>query len=53
MIFAKADIAEGPAAIKPVGDWRKLHWKQRVKLANELGAGVTTDAEAKAFLGAL
>ncbi|MEL6258050.1 MAG: hypothetical protein AAFQ67_03205, partial [Pseudomonadota bacterium] len=31
-------------------DWRKLQWKQRVKHANDLGANVNSDEEARAFL---
>ena len=32
--------------------WRDLHWKQQVKLAQDMGADVTTTAEARAFLEA-
>lgn len=30
--------------------WRDLHWKQQVRLAQDMGADVTTTAEARAFL---
>lgn len=46
-IFANPDPA--PVAVLE----RKLmpgHWKQRVKLAQDMGADVTRDAEAQAFL---
>lgn len=44
MIFAQ------PAA--PVMERKPMpgHWKQRVKLAQDMGADVTKDAEARAYL---
>lgn len=36
--------------VKP--DWRAMHWKQQVKLARDMGADVTTTAEARAWLEA-
>ena len=39
--------------VEPVkADWRAMHWKQQVKLAQDMGADVTTTAEARAWLEA-
>lgn len=42
---AKAETTNGAS-------WRDLHWKQQVKIAQDMGADVTTTAEARAFLEA-
>lgn len=39
--------------VKPVKpDWRAMHWKQQVKLAQDMGADVSNVTEARAFLEA-
>ena len=50
----EAAPAEPVEAVKDAepASWRDLHWKQQVKLAQDMGADVTTTAEARAFLEA-
>ena len=45
-LFAQSNELPVIEAQKPLPG----HWKQRVKLAQDMGADVTTDAEATAYL---